>query len=210
MGRIERNAEAVEKFLELHSGYIGPGSPPDEPLTRAKGSSRAPASKALIGFLEANIEASRYIGWRVAELRRHDIGYGGIAFSEVLTHLYGEPAIIRRWRAEETNHEKAYLRAFRKLCHLVATSIAASNPDVTLSVATRPRDEPLRVEGAPHHRKRRLGVEDSYRARYERLRRIEESQDCTRTAAVAMLSEEIGVGAATIWRAISFVEKQAS
>lgn len=109
MGRnVEHNAAMVEKYIELHALHIGPGSPPDEPMgQKSKGSSRPPATNAAMNFWSTNMEAAKYINWRIAELRNHDAIYRGVSFSGVLTILYGEPAIIRRWKAAEDDPEAA-------------------------------------------------------------------------------------------------------
>ncbi len=177
---------------------------------KAKGSSRPPATDRLMCFYEDNRLASRYINWRVAELGRANISWRGISFSSLLTMLYQDPAVIRRWKAAETEDDKAYLEVFRKLCRLVAQSIAASHPGIRINVTVNKKDEPLQKEGKPHHRHRRITAEDSKRRRYEMLLEIERMEGCSRTAAVGILADRRGIGESTIWEAVQFVEKDSA
>ena len=110
--------------------------------------------------------------------------------------------------------------ALEKMCRLIAQDILAINPGASFFVHVNPKplkdlDEeddatPLLKPGAKHHRNRRYTYEHTARKRYERVQELEKCHGCTRTAAVAMLSEELDVGVATIWRAVCFCEEKAS
>ncbi len=163
------NARAVERWLEMDALYCSTGAPPDEPIQCFKGSSRSPATETAERFWDANREASRYIRWRVDELRRSGVRYGGVAFSEVLATLYGEPAIIQRWRSRGTKHDRSRHDALLKLCRLVADSIAAVNPDVRLVVTMSTRDEPVKDKQEAGMRDHIERKKDEKRERYEYL-----------------------------------------
>lgn len=217
MRGLEKTAELVELYLVTAATLAGPNAMPSEPLgKKSRGSSRPPAGKKAMAFWEANRVARQLIEWRVASLMRHANAYNGIEFSELLIELYRNPAIAQSWKAAATPEDKEEGEAFEKMCLLIAQDILCSNPDVQFSVTVNPKPlaetseeddaTPLQKPGAAHHRNRRYTVEHARRKRYERLLQIEERHDCTRTAAVAILSDELDVGARTIWEAVSFCE----
>jgi hypothetical protein len=216
---VEKLTGRVALYLETYAALAMQGAIPDTPQgKREKGQSRTPATEAFERFVFANRIPASYIDWRVEHLRSSGNAYNRVRFATVLGILDGDPGCISRWESSTVEWERRYYTAWRKLCRLIAQNIVAEHPDLEINVVLNPEPPeteeedatPLRNPGADHHRNRRYTVEHTRRKRYERLCEIEANQDCTRTAAVTMLSEELGVGAATIWRAVESVEKQAS
>lgn len=208
-------AEQVRLYIETAAGYAGPGPPPSEPMgKKARGKSRPPASPKAMAFWEANRHASRLIEWRLSSLCTHDVSYAGVSFSYLVLEVYRNPAITQSWKSEGTRSDEAENAAFDRLCYLIAQSILASNPHEQIRVIVNPKlvaeeDDatPLqKQDAAPHHRNRRYTAEYAYRKRYEKLLDIESKHDITRSAAVALVADESGVGVATIWTAVSFCE----
>ena len=120
---------------------------------------------------------------------------------------------------EAARYEHAhYLQqeAFEKMCRLIAQDILACNPGASFFVTVNPKplkdlDEeddatPLIKSGAKHHRNRRYTYEHTARKRYERVKEIQATENCTKTAAVAMMADENDIGIATAWRCIEFCE----
>lgn len=217
-------AEQVRLYIETDAGYVGPGPAPQEPMgKKARGKSRPPASPKAMAFWEANRHASQLIEWRMSSLCTHDVSYAGVSFSYLVLEVYRNPAVTQNWKAEGTKSDEAENAAFDKLCYLIAQSILASNPHEQIRVIVNPKvkDEPANAassaeddptplqkqDGAPHHRVRRYNAEYAYRKRYEKLLDIESKHDITRSAAVALVADESGVGVATIWTAVSFCEQ---
>jgi hypothetical protein len=187
---------------------------PNKPMREEdRGESRPPAGEKAFRFWEANRIPAKYIGWRVASLMRHNTSYGPVSFSELLTELYRNPAIIQAWKAGETEQDVIEHRAFQKLCYLIAQDILACNPDVQISVIISPKDQPVATKTEARDKDRRITRNESYRRRYESYRRLEREMGvdegaASREAAKARFSEREDISVPTIERLISFVEKE--
>lgn len=156
MGITEANARVAAKFLETDAALIGPGPPPQEPMSKHKGSSRPPAGNRTFRWWE-NCQDSEPSGgeeatldgdWRDSENRatarllnpiigillKSKLAYNCIYFSTLITHLYGDPAIITRWENGVTVEDRQHSRAFQKMCRYIADLINADDAGRIISI----------------------------------------------------------------------------
>lgn len=202
MSRRGANLRAVEKYV-VHvraARYPGTAGSVVETLTfTGKPESSAPHTPAGERHMDHgdNSETRRLLEPVIEEWLRG-------RYSDSWMLIEAAPTEITAWRSGGSTEARETAWKFDRAVAEVERELERRNPGVRLSVVVNPYHEPIQKEGAPHHRERRLGVEDSYRRRYERLRAIESAGDITRTAAVDMLAQEAGVGVATIWRCVAF------
>lgn len=208
MRNVERNAKVIEKFIETDAALVGPGPPPDEPMRRFKGMTRPPATEAQMRFWDANVVISGYLNWRIAAYRG-----GRTRFATPLNALYGDPAIIQRWRAGETVEDIVEMATFQQMCRKMAASIAqCSRVEPLLRVTVNPRDEPQPNRTAAHHHDQRTRQAESHRRRYEKFRELErcmgvDEGQATRRAAKSEWSRIEGLSVPTIERAIAWAKQ---
>ncbi len=98
--------------------------------------SRPPATEKAMDFWAepCNLDASRILKPRIAELRNTRAAWRGVYFSSLLTHLDEDPTSVPRWERKETKYDRDRLAAFWKMCGLLADSIAAEYPERQINV----------------------------------------------------------------------------
>lgn len=154
----DHNDKQIARYLEYAPSFIGPGAPPSEPMGKKhKGTSRPPATdKAMDFWMEpSNRVAGLILNPLIAEMRNSGLAWRGVYFSTVLTHLYEDPTSVPRWEREETKYDRERLAAFKKMCKLLAATVAAQyGPHRQINVVVSKRAEQKKREDwqAEHNR----------------------------------------------------------
>lgn len=220
------NTAAVAKYIEHRPSYLESSTQThDEPMRhKARGASRPPIPERAFAWLDDGLYFHERKGEGKTPVKDHHVALkyqsalnavvesyrhgreaqGGVSLSRIVEDAWRDPVAVPTWQTARG----AEWAAFRSLCSRVAGDFGGLYPSVEIGVELHPGDERLVKPGAPHHRNRRLTVEDSYRRRYEKLRLIEGAEDITRSAAVETLAQLEGVSPATIWRCVRFREQE--
>lgn len=218
-GRRRRNLRAIEQYVTTirASRYPGTAGSLVETLQfTGKPQSSAPHTSAGERHLSVRNDKGDELPERVANARTRRIvepvieGYLRSRYSDSYWLLELAPTEMRSWKSGATQDARESAWRFARAIGEVEAEVEKRNPGVVLEVYVNPEDEPLAKEGAPHHRNRRVGVEDSRRNRYKKLRKLEQSEDITRSAAVEMIAKQENVSPATIWRCVELCEDKAS
>lgn len=228
MSLRQANTIAVAKYIEHRPSYLESSTQThDEPMRhKARGASRPPIPERAFAWLDDGLYFHERKGEGKMPVKNHHVALkyqsalnaviesyrngrekqNGVSLSRIVEDAWRDPVAVPTWETAQG----AEWAAFRSLCARVAGDFAGLYPSVEIGVELHPGDERLVKHGAPHHRNRRLTVEDSYRKRYRKLQNIESAEDITRSAAVGMLAKSEDVSPATIWRCVEFCEEEAS
>jgi hypothetical protein len=201
---VEHNARAVGKYLEVAPSFIGPGAPPSEPMARKyKGSSRVPATEKAHDFWAepCNRDAAALIEPLVSEFRRSWVSWAGVQFSSLLAELYSDPTTVPRWERGESKEDFKRLAAFKKMCRLVADSIAdkESHRQINVAIPKGYRRAASKTEARDQDRRERRDEEHEDLSRL--VERTMEGLGAGTSEAVGIVADRNGVSVRKVYEA---------
>lgn len=183
---LRHNSVQIEKYLEFRDvntqkGTAGSsfnlencGKPESEPPMSERGH--------IVCSVDDNRHFDNHVGWILANIRNKPIFRTAIL-------LEFDPTALRRWRKEETEHEKEQLRKFRRLCKFVATQIEKAYPGLKLFYHINPKEEEVETPRQYNDKRRTWDRHESYMLIGAEVERVMREEGCGVQAAKGLVSQ---------------------
>jgi hypothetical protein len=101
----------------------------------------------------------------------------------------GDPGLVRRWRAGETEDDRLLASFFERAIKWVAAELERRHPGVEIKVTLDPEDDPVNSPREANDRRRIWARKDSYRLIGAEVQRVIEEEDATVEGAKELVSQ---------------------
>lgn len=205
MSRRDANLRAIEKYVVHVRAARFPGtagSVVDIMLFTGKPESSPPHSRAGEEHLmsEDNSEARRILENIIEHYLRG-------RYSDSYYVLEAAPLEITAWRSGANVEAKEMLWRFGRALSEVEEELERRNPGVRLSVVVNPYHEPVSSKREAADKNKSIGAEDSYRRIVAGIEKLE-TEDYSREAAKAEMTERLNCSIGKVERAVTFVNQE--
>lgn len=165
----------------------------------------------IFGSDPHNIHFAKHAGPVLFAIRDKDVAKP----ARLLEH---DPTALRRWRAGETENDRAWMKRFTTLCRFAAKLLESREPGVEVRIVLRPRLEEakdkIHARNLDNNEQKRHDAHDAYREIDADVERILDEEGCGVEAAIGLYQDRLArkkepeVSRSKIMRARAFVRAE--